>query len=550
MVQSRLTLLAVAGTALAGVVRREEAEVDHLKSEDLSYPPPPLDWVTSTPHHFEVTDPSSTSFVQVLSEHLREPQSTYLPSGLSSHFPQPTEEVLPPFITSFPEAGEFAHTKDSARPTSFSPAISHPAPPGASYDGPPPNFSEPVKPEEPQLNSPPPVLQASSSHPPIPSSHAETTYASPTQPPSFTEPHPRPSEPVSVKPTEPWDGLDAAKPTSSPDIPSWISHLPPPSEIIPAPKTTEKSYDTAPSALPEAYQGPPPLPFDSIPSEPHGSPPAVPHHTPSPGESEQEPHPLPFESASGKPPEPASSSPAAVSQTLPPHRSYQGPPPLKSGSSGPTGESDPPAGTHTITPAESYQGPSPTLTMPGEPSQPKGSLSAGLYQIPSPTESHHESSPPPFESTSAEPHDPESSSPESYQLPSLSAPNSSHPSDADHPTEPATPHEGPSPHYGAAPKISCTCKEHPQPGESNLPPLNPPSEHGEVPHELAPPHAIPKTEESSDTLTDAYVPHVSKPEPTVNEAPSVSHVVVPRRSSNPFLLSIGITETKSLTFCQ
>jgi hypothetical protein len=42
-------------------------------------------------------------------------------------------------------------------------------------------------------------------------------------------------------------------------------------------------------------------------------------------------------------------------------------------------------------------------------------------------------------------------------------------------------------------------------------------------------------EQPSVTHTDAYVPHFSKPEPTVAEAPSVSHAAVPRTSFNPLL---------------
>lgn len=550
MVQSKLTLLALAGTALAGVIRREELE-DHVNPEDLYFPPPP-DSVTPTPHYFEETGPSPTAFVKALSDNSREPHSTYLPSGLPSHFPQPTEEELPPFITSFPGAGEFAHTKDLAKPTSHSPAFSHLAPPGASNDGSPSTISEPVKPEEPQLNTPPPLFQASSSHPPIPYLHAETTYTSPTQPPSFTEGRPRSSGLASVKPTEPWDSVDVVKPTSFPQIPSWISHLPPPPpEITPGPEGSEKDHDTVPSALPEAYQGPPPLPTDSIPgeaSEPHGSSPAGPHHTPSPGESEQEPHPPPFDFASGKPLGPNSTSPTAAYQTPPPQGSYQGPPPFNFGSGGTAGESGPPTESHHITsPDESYQ-PSPIFTVPGEPSQPKETAPAGPHPLPPPpTGPHHESSPPPFDSTPIEPHDPKSSSPKSYQLPSPS----SHPGEADRPAEPTTSHEGPSPHYGAAPPVSCTYsvpgvatadtkaphpiddnEEHPRPEGTKPSPFTPPSEHSEVPHELAPSHAIPISEKPSVTLTAAYVPPFSKPEPTVTEAPSVSHAAVPRTSFN------------------
>lgn len=551
MVQSNLTLLALAGTALAGVVRREEPEVDHLKPDDLPFPTP-SDWVTPTPHYFEESGPSPTAFVQPLSDHSRQLHSTYLPSGLPSHFPQPTEEAFPPFITSFPDAGEFAHIKDSAKPTTINPEISHPAPPGASYGGPPPTFSELVRPEEPQLNTPTPAFQASSGHLPIPSSDAATPYASPTKPPFFTDGQPKPSDPVFVKPTEPWDGLDAVKPTSYPEIPSWISHFPPPSETTPGPKGSQKDHDTAPSALPEAYQGPPPLPFDSIPgeaSEPHGSSPAGPHHTPSSGESEQDPHPPPLDYASGKPPGPESSSPAAVHRTPPPHGSYQEHPTSNSGSGGLSGESGTPTESHHITPpAESYQGPPPTFTVPDEPSQPKGSPPARPHQLPPPpTETYNESSPPPFGSTPAEPHEPKSSSPEIYQLLPPPYPHASHPDDADHPTEPA--HEGPSPHYGALSPVSCTYsvlgeapvdayapylmghyEEQPHPGETNPPPFAPPSEHGEEPYELAPSHAVPTPEEPSVTLTGAYVPHFSKPEPTVTEAPSVSHAAVQRTS--------------------
>ncbi|KAF3402593.1 hypothetical protein DPV78_004800 [Talaromyces pinophilus] len=523
MAQSKLTLLALAGSALAGVVRREEPEIDHLIPEDLPFPTP-SGWLTPTPHYFQEIGPSPIAFVQALSDRSREPHSTYLPSGLPSHFPQPTEEALPPLITSFPGAGEFAHTKDSPKPTSAIPAISHPAPPGVSYGGPPPIFSEPVRPEEPQLNTPPPVFQASSAHLLIPSSHAETLYASPTQPPSFTDGQPRPSDPAFVKPTEPWDALDTVKPTSYHEIPSWISHLPPPFETT-GPEGSEKDHETAPSALPEAYQGPPHLPLDSIKSEvseTHSSSPAGPDHTPSPGESEQEPHP-------------------------PPHGSYQEPPPLDFGSGDPSGESGPPAEPHHITlPAESYQAPPPTLAVPDESYQPKGNPPAGSHQLPPPpAEPYHKSSPVPLDSTPLEPHDPKSSAPESYQLLPPSSPQPSHPGYADHPAAPAIPHKGPSPHYGIVSPISCTYsgpdkalmdtnpphpmghkEEYPHPGETNPPPFAPPSEHGQEPHEIAPSHAVP-TEKPGITLTDAYVPHLSKPETTVTEAPSVPHAAVP-----------------------
>lgn len=533
MVQSKLTLLALAGSALAGVVRREETEIDHLMPEDLPFPTP-SNWLTPTPHYFQEIGPSPIAFVQALSDRSREPHSTYLRSGLPSHFPQPTEETLPPFITSFPGAGEFAHTKDSAKPTSVIPAISHPAPPGASYGGPPPISSEPVRPEEPQLNTPPPEFQASSTHLLIPSSHGETPYASPTQPPSFTGGQPRPSDPVFVKPTEPWDDLDTVKPTSYPEIPSWISHLPPPFETT-GPEGPEDDHKTAPSALPEAYQGQPHLPLDSIPSEasePHGSSPAGPDHTPSPGESEQEPHP-------------------------PPHGSYQEPPPFDFGSGGPSGESGPTAEPHHITPpAELYQAPSLTSTVPDESYQPNGNPPAGTHQLPPPpAEPYHESSPAPFDSAPVEPHDPKSSAPESYQLLQPSSPQPSHPSYADHPAGPAIPHKGTSPHYGVVPSISCTYsvpgkapvdnnpphpighnEEYPHPGETNTPPFTPPSEHDQEPHELAPSHPVP-TDKPSITITDAYVPHFSKPKPTVTETPSVSHAAVPRTSSNPLFFS-------------
>jgi hypothetical protein len=42
-------------------------------------------------------------------------------------------------------------------------------------------------------------------------------------------------------------------------------------------------------------------------------------------------------------------------------------------------------------------------------------------------------------------------------------------------------------------------------------------------------------EKPSVTYADAYVPHFSKPEPTVTEAPSVSHATIPRTSLNPLL---------------
>lgn len=554
MVQSKLTLLALAGTALAGVVRREEPEVDHLNPEDLPFPTP-SDWVTPKPHYFEETGPSHTAFVLALSDHSRDPHSTYLPSGLLSHFPQPTEKALPPFITSFPGAGEFAHTKDSAKPTSLSPA-----PPGPSYGGSPPTFSELVRPEGPQLNTPPPAFQASSVHPPIPSSHADTSDASPTRPPSFTGEQPRPSDPVFVKPTQPWEDLDTVKPTSYPEIPSWISHVLPPSETTPGPEGSEKDHDIPPSALPEAYQGPPPLSFDSIPGEafePHGSSPATPHHTPSPGESEQDPHPPAFDFAFGKSPGPENSSPA-VHQTPPPHGSYQEPPPFNFGSGGLSGESGSSAEPHHVTPpAESYQEPPPAaLIVPDESSQPKGSPPAGPHQLsPPPTEPYHESSPPPFDSTLAEPHDPKSTSPESYQPPPPSSPQQSHSGYADHPAAPAIPHKGPSPHYGIVPPISCTYsvpgkapvdsnpphpmghnEEYPHPGETNPPPITPPSDYGQEPNELAPSYAAP-AEKPSTTLTDAYVPHFLKPEPTLTEAPSVSHAAIPRTSFNLLLFS-------------
>jgi hypothetical protein len=80
-------------------------------------------------------------------------------------------------------------------------------------------------------------------------------------------------------------------------------------------------------------------------------------------------------------------------------------------------------------------------------------------------------------------------------------------------------------------------EQHPHPEEIYLPPFTPPFENDKEPHthELAPPQAVPTLEQPSVTHTDAYVPHFSKPEPTVAEAPSVSHAAVPRTSFNPLL---------------
>ncbi|EEA22429.1 hypothetical protein TMatcc_001277 [Talaromyces marneffei ATCC 18224] len=540
MVQSKLTLLALASTALAGVVRREDPEVDDLIPEDLSYLLP-LDWVTPTLDYFEETDPLPTPFVQAFSDYLQEPHSTYLSTGLPLYLPPPTEDALPPFITSFPGDGEFAHTKDSPKPTTFIPTIPHPAPLGASYAGPPPTFSEPSRPEESQLATPPPAFKASSSHPPIPSSQAQTPYASPSKRPS-TGGQPAPSIPASPKPMGPWDGLDPVKPSGYLETPSWSSHIPPPSKSTPGPEGSEKNHGITPSALSEAYLRPS-LPFNSIPdelSEPHGNSPGSSHQAPPPYESEQETHSPPPNFASGSSARPDSSPPATSDQLPPLHGSYQGPPPFNSGLDGPSGESSPPAESHKTNPQpESYQGPSPTVTVPEEPSQPKGSPPAETHQIPPPlTKPYQESFPPPFVSAAGEQPKPESSSTQSYQLPPLSSLHSSYPGDVDIPPEPTNSHEEPSPHYGAAPLASYTCSSldeapadahSPHPGETSPPAIIPPFENDKEPHdhELAPSHPVSASEKPRVTHTNVYVPHFSKPEPAGTEAPSVSHAAIP-----------------------
>ncbi|OKL55311.1 hypothetical protein UA08_09413 [Talaromyces atroroseus] len=263
MVHSKLPLLALASSALAGVVQREESAGD---SEFTSTPA----WAASTPGPIEKDSSASIPLPHGFSGRPQGPHSTYVPSAPSMHFPAPTNGP-PPFVTGFPGQGEFAHTWDLARPSSIPLEYNHPGP---HHSIPPHVFSEP-KPSE--IHTPPPTfnsdggapLYSSSAQPPIPSAHPESPQAS-----SSSKPQPCFSFPAT--PSQPSEDIHPVGPSGQPERPPWFYGLLPPFDLVSGEEPESPHEGTPPPQPSQSIPGEPPKPQGSSPSESHPFPPPPP----------------------------------------------------------------------------------------------------------------------------------------------------------------------------------------------------------------------------------------------------------------------------------
>jgi hypothetical protein len=289
MVHSKLPLLALASTALAGVVQREESEVEVLNPGESHFTSAPA-WAASTPVPTEKGSSASVPFPDELSDQPQGPHSTFFPSAPSIHFPLPTDGP-PPFVTPLPGKGEFAHTEDFVRPTAIPQEYNDPEPPHSIS---PQGFSDPVQSRPSEIYTPPPAFSSEGSvtlysslvQPPIQSAHLEPSQALSSQP--------QPPLCSSARPSEPSGGIHPVEPSGHPERPHWFYGLPHPFNLFPG--EPEKPHEGIPLLQPSgSIPGEPPKPQGGPPTESHGFPP------PPPPDYEHDPVPV----AGAHPTEPA-----------------------------------------------------------------------------------------------------------------------------------------------------------------------------------------------------------------------------------------------------